>query len=178
LAIDGACASNAYYLLAVGIGHRKASSQLWRVKADGSAIGVPVRINFSDMTPECELHAGSIVVAGDLVFLAEFFGGKADLPASCDREVNGGVLLVDPQTGQVKDHFAAELHFGQLISSGDGMELYGIDVRDPAWKSVGLVVLDSATGRILERRDLASGVWHLARATISPGLVPQGRRKR
>ena len=187
LAIVGACADNAYYLLGVSIGHRKASSQLWRVKADGSAIGTPVSINFPDTTSECEFHAGSIVVAGDLLFLAESFGGKADLPASCDRKLNGGVLLVDPQTGQVKNRFAPELHFGQLISSADGKEIYGIDVRDPTWKAVGLVLLDSASGRILARRDLGSdrgslaehdpsplNVWHLALATISPTLVPQG----
>ena len=175
LLLSPLCTDNAYYLLADSDGHRKASSQLWRVTADGSAIGTPVSINFPDTTSECEPHAGNIVVAGDLLFLAELFGGKADRPASCDREVNGGVVLVDPQTGQVKYRFAPELHFGDLISSADGKELYGIDVRDPAWKSVGLVVLDSASGRILVRRNLASGVWHLAISTISPELVPQGQ---
>lgn len=110
-AIDGACGDNAYYLLAVSIGHRKASSQLWRVKADGSAIGVPVRINFPDTTSECELHVGNIVVAGDLLFLAELFGGKADLPASCDREVNGGVLLVDPPNGTREESLCTRAAF-------------------------------------------------------------------
>ena len=86
-------------------------------------------------------------------------------------------LLVDPQTGQLKNRSAPEVHFGQLIPSADGKELYGIDVRDSTWKSVGLVLLDSASGRVLARRDLVSGVWHLALSTVSPGLVPQGREE-
>lgn len=181
-AFVGACADNAYYLLGVSYGHRKAlSSQLWRVEADGSAIGMPVSINFPETTPECEFQPGDIVAAGDLLFFAEIFRGnasKADLHTSCDREVNGGVLLLDPQTGHVKNRFAPQLHFGQLISSVDGKELYGIDLKDPTWKTVGLVLLDSASGRILARRDMVSeymDVWHLGISTISPELVPQGQ---
>lgn len=168
--ILGACADNAYYLY----GHHKASGQLWRVNGDGSAIGTPVSIKFPDTTPECEIHEENIVVAGDLLFLAELFGGKLDRRARCGSVVRGGVLLVDPQTGKVKRHFAPELHFAQLISSADGVELYGLDVRDQTWTSVGLVLLDSATGRILARRELASDVWALSLATISAGFVPQG----
>jgi hypothetical protein len=181
-AFVGACADNAYYLLGVSYGLRKAlSSLLWRVEADGSAIEMPMSINFPETTPECEFQPGDIVAAGDLLFLAEIFRGnasKADLRTSCDRGVNGGVLLVDPKTGQVKNHFAPELHFGQLISSADGKELYGIDLKDPTWKAVGLVLLDSASGRILARRDLVSehmDVRHLELSTISPGSVPQGQ---
>jgi hypothetical protein len=179
-AFVGACADSAYYLL--GVSPRQAlSSQLWRVEADGSAIAMPVSINFPQTNQECEFQPGDIVVAGDLLFIFEIFRGnasKADLHSSCDRKVNGGVLLVDPETGQVKNHLAPELHFGQLISSADGKELYGIDVRDPSWKAVGLVRLDSASGVILARRDLVSehmDVWHLELSTISRGLVPQGQ---
>jgi hypothetical protein len=171
----GECADNAYYLLGISLGHSSSGSLLWRVRADGSAIGMPVSINFPHTTSKCELRPGNIAVAGDLLFLTELFGDKADLRASCDREVNGGVLSVDPQTGQVKNRFAPELHFGQLISSADGKELYGLDVRDPTWKAVGLVLLDSASGRILARRDLAPGVWHLALSTIPRRLVPKSQ---
>ena len=168
--ILGACADNDYYLY----GHRKLSGQLWRVNGDGSAIGTPVSIKFPDTTPECEIHEENIVVAGGLLFVAEQFGGKLDRRAGCGREVPGGVLLVDAQTGQVKTRLAPELHFAQLISSADGKELYGVDVRDQNWTSVGLVLLDSATGRTLARRDLVSDVCFLTLATISARLVPQG----
>lgn len=166
----GACADNDYYLY----GHHKTSGQLWRVKPDGSSIGTPLSIKFPDTTPECELYDENIVVAGDLLFLVELFGGKLDRRARCGSEVPGGALLMDPHTGKVKSHLAPGLHFAQLISSTEGTELYGLDVRDPTWTSVGLVLLDSATGRILARRELVSDVWFLAVATISAGLVLQG----
>ena len=84
------------------------------------------------------------------------------------------MLLVDPQTGRMKQRFTPELHFAELISSADGTKLYGLDVRDPSWNSVGIVLVDPATGRTLVKRDLATGVCHLTLATISAGLVPQG----
>jgi hypothetical protein len=166
----GACADNDYYLY----GHHKTNGRLWRVKADGSAIGTPLSVEFPDTTPECELREENIVVAGSLLFLAEFFGGKGDRRAGCSKAVPGGVMLVDPQTGHVKQRFAPELHFAELVSGADGTKLYGVDVRDPRWNSVGLVRLDPATGRTLVKRDLGPGVCHLTLATISAGLVPQG----
>ena len=166
----GACADNEYYLY----GHHKTNGQLWRMKPDGSAIGTSVSVEFPDTIPECELREENIVVAGSLLFLAEYFGGKVDRRAGCSKEVPGGVLLVDPQTGLMKRRLAPELHFAQLISSADGSKLYGVDVRDPTWTSVGLVLLDSTSGRILARRELASDVWFLGLAKIPAGLVPQG----
>jgi hypothetical protein len=171
--ILGACADNDYYLY----GHRQASGQLWRVNGGGSAIGTPVSVKFPDTTPECEIYEENVVVAGSLLFVAELFGGKLDRRAGCGKEVLGGVLLVDAQTGQVKNRFAPELHFAQLISSTDGKELYGVDVRDQNWTSVGLVRLDSATGRTIARRDVVSDVCFLTLATISAGLVPEGHVK-
>jgi hypothetical protein len=166
----GACAESEYYLY----GHHKTHGQLWRVKADGSAIGTSVSVEFPDTTPECELREENMVVAGNLLFVAEYFGGKGDRRAGCSKEVPGGVLLVDPQKGLMKQRFAPEIHFAQLISSADGAKLYGLEVRDPTWTSVGLLLLDSTTGRILARRELASGVWFLGLAKIPAGLVPQG----
>lgn len=84
-------------------------------------------------------------------------------------------MLVDPQTGQIKKHFASDFHFAQLISSVDGKELYGVDVKDANWTSVGVVLLDAATGRTLARRDLTSDVWHLTLTAIPAEIVPQGR---
>jgi hypothetical protein len=61
-----------------------------------------------------------------------------------------------------------------LIPGPDSTDLYGIDVRDTIWRSVGLVRLDATTGRVLAKRDLVPDVWSIALATIPAELVPRG----
>jgi hypothetical protein len=62
-----------------------------------------------------------------------------------------------------------------LISSADGKELYGVDARDPSWKSVGLVRLNAMTGNVLAKRSLTSDVWFIHLATVPSELVPSGQ---
>lgn len=168
--ILGAWVGSEYYLY----GHRKTNGGLWQVKADGSIMATPVSIKFPDVTPECELSEENIFGADARLFLLELFGGKGDRRATCGKRVPGGVLLIDPQTGSIKAHLATDFHFAQLIPGTDGTEIYGIDVRDTNWTSVGLVRLDAATGRILAKRDLFSDVWSIALATIPTELLPRG----
>jgi hypothetical protein len=61
-----------------------------------------------------------------------------------------------------------------LIADGDGKELYGIDVRDANWSSVGLVRLNAVTGEVLARRNLLSDVWFIDLAAVPSELVPSG----
>ncbi len=61
-----------------------------------------------------------------------------------------------------------------MISGVDGKELYGIDVRDTSWSSVGLVRLNAITGEVLARRNLTSDVWFIDLATVPSELVPSG----
>jgi hypothetical protein len=171
LTVQGAWVGNDYYLY----GHRKASGQLWRVKADGSALETPVKINFPDAAPECELHEQGLLGAGGRLFLFERFGGKLDRRAGCNKDIPGGLFAVNAQTGTLTAHLASELHFAQLISRADGKELYGIDVRDPRWSSVALVRLNAATGQTLAQRDLVPDVWFIALATVPKELVPRGQ---
>ena len=58
--------------------------------------------------------------------------------------------------GSDPGHLALGVHFWSAISGVDGKELSGIDVNDPQWTSVGLVRLDSVSGGVLAKRDLAS----------------------
>jgi hypothetical protein len=171
--IRGTCVGSDYCLY----GQRKASAELWRVKADTNEMAAPVSVNFPDETPECGLHDQRIFGAGGRLFLLELFGGKLDRRASCGKGVPGGVLLIDPQTGSIKAHLASEFHFAQLIPGPDSTDLYGIDVRDTIWRSVGLVRLDATTGRVLAKRDLVPDVWSIGLATIPAELVPHGAWK-
>jgi len=171
VSIRGACVSSEYYLY----GQRKASAELWRVKADTNELAAPVSVKFADEASECELHDEGFLGADGRLFLFELFGGKGDRRArSCGKGVPGGVLLIDPQTGSIKAHLAPELHFAQLIPGTDSTDLYGIDVRDTIWRSVSLVRLDATTGRVLEKRDLIPDVWSIGLATIPTELVPHG----
>jgi len=167
--IRGAFVGSDYYLY----GQRKESAALWRVKATTKEMAAPVEVEFPDEAPECELHDGSLLGAGGQLFLFELFGGKGDRRArSCGKAVSGGVLLIDPLTGGTKAHLAPELRFAQLTPGVDDRELYGIDVRDPMWRSVGLVRLDATTGRVLQKRELVPGVWSIGLATVPEKLIP------
>ncbi len=169
--IRGACVGSDYYLY----GQRNASAELWRVRADTNEMAAPVSVKIPDEAAECELHDQRIFGAKGQLFLLELFGGKGDRRArSCGKGVPGGVLLIDPQTGSIKAHLAPDFHFAQLIASADGAELFGIDVRDTIWRSVGLVRLDAVTGRVLAKRDLVPDVWSIGLAVIPAELVPSG----
>jgi hypothetical protein len=168
--VVGAWVSNAYYLY----GYRKGTGQLWRVKADNSALEGPVKIDFPDLASECRTQEQDMLGAGGRLFLYEPFGGKLDRRDGCAIEIPGGLLAVDPQTGGILAHLAPDFHFASLISGADGNELYGIDVRDTTWTSVGLVRLSAITGEVLASRNLTSDVWFIDLATIPSELVPSG----
>ena len=170
--VGGACVGSDYYLY----GQRKASGELWQVHADTNEMAAPVSLNFPNEAPECELHDQGLVGADGRLFLLELFGSKGDRRArNCGKGVPGGILLIDPQTGSIKAHWASDFHFAQLIPGPDSTELYGVDVRDTTWRSVGLVRLDAATGRVLAQRELVPDVWSIGLATIPAELVPRGQ---
>ena len=169
--IVGAWVGNDYYLY----GYRKGSGQLWRVKADSFALETPVKITFPDPAQECELREQAVLGASGHLFLYEVFGSKGDRRVGCATKVPGGVFSIDPQAGRILAHLASDLHFAWLISGADGKELYGVDVKDTNWTSVGLVRLDAATGETLARRDLVSDVWFITLATIPTEVLPLGQ---
>jgi hypothetical protein len=170
LSAVGAWVSNAYYLY----GYRKGAGLLWRVKSDNSALEGPVTVDFPDLAPQCTTQVQWMVSAGGQLFLFELFGVKGDRRDGCARDVPGGLLSIDMQTGRTLAHLAPKLHFASVISGADGKELYGIDVRDTHWSSVGLVRLNAITGEVLARRNLDSDVWFIDLATVPSDLVPSG----
>jgi hypothetical protein len=170
LSVLGAWVSNTYYLY----GYRKGAGQLWRVKADNSALEGPVKIDFPDLASECGNQEQEMLGTGGQLFLYELFGAKGDRRDGCAREISGGLHSVDPQTGRLLARFAPDMHFASLISSVDGKELYGVDVRDTTWSSVGLVRLNGITGKVLATRNLTSDVWFIDLVTVPSELVPSG----
>jgi len=170
LTVLGAWVSNAYYLY----GYGKGTGQLWRVNADNSALEGPVRIDFPDLALGCKMQVQKILGAGGRLFLYELFGSKGDRRDGCGRKIPGGLFSVDPQTGGILAHLAPDFHFASLISSADGKELYGVDVRDPTWTSAGVVRLNAVTGEVLAKRNLSSDVWIIDLVTVPSELVPSG----
>jgi len=166
----GAWVGSAYYLY----GYGKGAGQLWRVKVDSYALEGPVKIDFPDFASECKTQVQQILGAGGRLLLYELFGAKGDRRDACASKIPGGLLSVDPQTGRIIAHLALDFHFASLISGVDGKELYGIDVRDATWTSVGLVRLNAITGEVLAKRNLHSDVWFIDLATIPSELVPSG----
>ena len=114
--------------------------------------------------PDCEPAAYSVIAAGSKVAIFAGFGLKPD--GFCN--LAGGYVLADPDTGAVLGRFAAAMHFRQMVSSEDGRYLYGLDVGDPAWKTVRLVKLDAATGNVITERTLEPDVWYLTSGTLAP----------
>jgi hypothetical protein len=157
-----------YYLYA----HREGRGRLWRIKTDAPALEDPVEVNFPDAAPECKMRSQEVLGTGNQLFLYERFGAKIDRRNGCATSIPGGLLLVDPQSGEILARLAPGFHFASLISSADSKELYGVDVRDTNWTSVGLVRLNATTGEVLARRTLSQGVWVIDVATIPSELVP------
>jgi len=166
----GTSIGDAYYLYS----YRNGTGQLRRVKADNSALEEPVKIDFPNTAPECNRWSQDVLGTGDRFFLYERFGTKIDRRDGCTNELPGGALSIDPQTGVILAHLAPEFHFASLISSTNGKELYGIDVRDTSWTAVGLVRLNAVTGEVLARRNLNSDVWFIHLATMPEQSVPRG----
>ena len=172
LVVVGAWVSDIFYLY----GYRKGTGQFWRVKADTSALEAPVEIKFPDTAAECKMWSQEVLGTGAQLFLYERFGAKIDRRNGCATSIPGGFLSVDPKSGGVLARLAPDFHFASLISNADGKELYGIDVRDTRWASVGLVRLNARTGEVLAKRDLNPDVWFINVATIPSELVPSGQR--
>lgn len=168
LVVQGTWVNDTFYLY----GYRKANGQLWRVKADNSALNEVAKINFPNAVTECAMQSQEVAAAGNRLFVYEQFGGKLDRRGGCASEIPGGLFPIDLKTGRVKEHLLPEIHFASLISNGNGKEMYGIDVRDTNWTSVGLVRLNAITGEILARRNLSPDVWVIDVATIPSELLP------
>jgi hypothetical protein len=126
--------------------------------ADGQP-GAPVRLSaFSD----CRDATYDAIAAGGQLAIYAVFGGKSD--GACA----GGYVLADPSSGAVMERFDSDISFRQVLASGDGRYLYGLDTGSPAWREVRIVKLETATGNIAAERRLDPDVWYLTEGRM-PG---------
>ena len=104
-------------------------------------------------------------------WLGTYWHPRANCVCDCRRSGFGGLSWVRCDRvgsgGQVQSQ-----HF--KFPGADGKELYGIDVRDTTWSSVGLVRLNAITGEVLARRNLNADVWFIDLTTVPRDLVPTG----
>jgi len=165
--LSGAWVRDAFYLYS----QKGPAGQLWKVNPASPTLGLPLEVGFPDAAPDCRLYDEGILGAGGKILLFEVFGSKLDRRLRCRTPIPGGVLALDPETGKVLKRIAEGMHFFSLVSSPDGEEIYGVDVRHPTWNSVGLVRLDAATGRTLAKRELTPDVWSISLASLPRKLL-------
>ena len=171
VALLGAWLGDDFYLYA----YQGANGQLWKVNPQEKALGMPLRISFPDAAPNCAIHDERLLGVGKKIFLYEAFGSKGDRRGPKCPSVPGGVLSIDPKTGDVGHRLAGDAHFASLLPNPNGKELYGIDVRHANWDAVRLVRMDAETGRILAKKTLTPDVWFLDLAQVPRPLVPHGQ---
>jgi hypothetical protein len=124
---------------------------------------VPLASTSGFSFPDCEHASYSLIAVGGKVAIFVGFGLKLD--GLCNFA--GGYVLADPDTGAVSGRFAPAMRFRQMVSSDDGVYVYGLDVGDDAWKKVRIVKLDTATGQLIAERTLEPDVWYLASGTLA-----------
>ena len=167
----GAWVQHSFYLYS----YHASDGQLWKVNPQSATLGLPLKVSFPDAAPHCAIHEEEMFGVGNRIFLYEAFGDKGDRRPGCKSLIAGGVLSIDPETGNILRRLGDDVHFNSLVPSPDGKELYGIDVRHPNdWDSVGLVRLDAETGRPLAKKELTPDVWFIDLASLPRKLVPHG----
>ena len=155
--------------------YHASDGQLWKVNSQNPALEPPLRVSFPDSASACEIYNEKMFGSGNRIFLYEAFGSKGDRRPRCKSLIAGGVLSIDPETGDVLRRLGDDMHFNSLVPGPDGKELYGIDVRHPDdWGSVALVRLDAQTGRLLAKKELTPDVWFIDLASLPRKLVPHG----
>ena len=85
-----------------------ATGQLWRVKADNSALEEVAKVDFPNSVAECAIQSQEVLGAGNRLFVYERFGAKLDRRKGCAGEVPGGLFSLDVKTGRIKEHLAGQ----------------------------------------------------------------------
>lgn len=167
----GAWLGNRFYLYA----HDGNEGNLWQVTPDTTELASPKKIALPVPGRDGKPAFQQVIAAGDRLIVYEPLGWWLKLDRSENAEIPGGMFSIDPATGAF-EHLTSATDFTQLVASEDGRNLYGIDAgtreqtRPPS-----LLRLDSRTGTILKKRDLARDVWHIGVARLPVSLIPRGR---
>lgn len=168
----GAWLGNRFYLYA----HDGKEGNLWQVTPDTTELVSPKKIALPVPSHDGKPVFQQLIAAGDRLVIYEPLGWwlKMDRRRQ-DAEMLAGLFSIDPATGAF-EHLAPGTDFTQLVTSEDGSELYGIDAgSSERSRPTSLLRIDSRTGTILKKRDLARDVWHIAVARLPESLIPRGR---
>ena len=157
--ISGVWVRERYYLFQAPGGR----PSLRTVGLKDAALGPAVPLVPASGFPDCEPAPYSVIAAVSKVAIFAGFGGKS--AGTCN--LPGGYALADPDTATVLGRFAPAMHFRQMVSSDDGVYVYGLDVGDNAWKTVRIVKLEAATGQLIAERTLEPDVWYLTSGTLA-----------
>lgn len=167
----GAWLGNRFYLYA----HDGKDGNLWQVTPDTTELVAPKKIALPVPGRSGQPALQQVIAAGDRLIVYEPLGWWLKLDRSENEEIPGGMFSVDPATCAF-EHLAPGTNFTQVVASADGSNLYGIDAgareqtRPPR-----LLKVDSRTGAILKKRDLARDIWHIGVARLPESLIPRGR---
>jgi hypothetical protein len=168
----GAWLGNRFYLYA----HDGKDGNLWQVTPDTTELSPPMKIALPIPGRDGKPAYQQMIAAGGRLIVYEPLGWWLKLDRRReDSEIPGGLFSIDPATGAF-EHLALAIDFVRLVASEDGRNLYGIDagsseqIRPPS-----LLRVDSKTGTILKKRDLARDVWNITVARLPEELIPRGR---
>ena len=168
----GAWLGNRFYLYA----HDGSEGNLWQVTPDTTELASPMKIALPVPGRNGKPAYQQMIAAGDRLIVYEPLGWWLKLDRRRqDAEIPGGLFSIDPATGAF-EHLAPGTDFTQLVASEDGSNLYGIDAGSrEQTRPASLLRLDSRTGTILKKRDLARDVWNISVARLPEDLIPRGK---
>jgi hypothetical protein len=171
----GAWLGNRFYLYA----HDGKRGNLWEVTSHTTELAAPKKIALPIAGHDGKQVFQQMIAAGDRLIVYEPLGWWLKMDHRTEgAEVLGGLFSIDPATGAF-EHLSQATEFTQLVASGDGRNLYGIDAGTDAGtreqsRPPSLLRVDSRTGTTLKKRDLARDVWHIGVARLPESLIPRG----
>ncbi len=168
----GAWLCNRFYLYA----HDGKEGNLWQVTPETTELASPKKIALPVPGRDGKPAYQQMIAAGDRLIVYEPLGWWLKLDRRREHaEIPGGLFSIDPATGAF-EHLAPGTDFTQLVASGDGSNLYGIDAsaREQTQRP-SLLRIDSRTGAILKKRELARDVWNINVARLPEERIPRGK---
>lgn len=170
--VTGAWAGDHFYVFSYS---GRGRGNLWGVKPGDTEPPHFRRIQLPDIYSRCNEPA-LLMLAGsaDKLFLAEGFGFKLDRRGACPDAPLGGILAIQPITGNVTS-IAESVQVNRMAVAPDGHDLYVLEAGRRGRKgNTVLLHIDTRTGLVLHTMLLVPGEWNLALAHIPSALIPHG----
>lgn len=158
----GTWSGDRFYLYAT---EANGSGKLWTVSPETTELGDAVDV--PPLSPNCSGPAlTGIVSTGSRLLAYLVFGAKLDPRDKCGDSMPGGAWVVDPATGHLGDQLRPDLHFWTLISSRDGLQLYGLSYGSTLRAPVELVRIDAQNLHTTHERPLENDYWWIVAASL------------